>query len=282
VTFINPAVVSATTSVFVTRNAGESRYVALQMQFQRRMSGGLQAMASYTLAKSTDTISNEVTAGLASAGLPSVSDTLESERGPSDFDVRHVLAGGVTWNLPSPGAGLARRLLGDWGLDVIGRWRSATPLSVITQAVDPINFSGTNRRVDLVPGASPWIDDAAAPGGRRLNFDAFRVPAFGTQGTMARNSLRWLSAYQLDISVRKAVPVGPTRAQLRIDVFNVTNTPNFAEPGASLPAANSPLFGVSTRMLNRALGPGGTSGGLNSQYQIGGPRSVQVSLRVAF
>jgi hypothetical protein len=282
VTFINPAVVSATTSVFVTRNAGESRYDALQMQFQRRMSGGLQAMASYTLAKSTDTISNEVTAGLASAGLPSVSDTLESERGPSDFDVRHVLAGGVTWNLPSPGAGLARRLLGDWGLDVIGRWRSATPLSVITQAVDPINFSGTNRRVDLVPGASPWIDDAAAPGGRRLNFDAFRVPAFGTQGTIARNSLRWLSAYQLDISVRKAVPVGPTRAQLRIDVFNVTNTPNFAEPGASLPAANSPLFGVSTRMLNRALGPGGTSGGLNSQYQIGGPRSVQVSLRVAF
>lgn len=282
VTFVNPAVVGPTTSVFVTRNAGESRYDALQMQFQRRMAGGVQAMASYTLAESTDTISNETTAGLAAAGLPSVPDTLDSERGPSDFDVRHVLAGGLTWNLPSPDTGIARRLLGDWGLDMIGRWRSATPLHVITQAIDPINFSGTNRRVDLVPGVSPWIDDDAAPGGRRLNFDAFRVPASGTQGTMPRNSLRWLPAWQLDLSVRKAVPIAQTRAQLRIDVFNVTNTPNFAEPGASLPAANSPLFGVSTRMLNRALGPGGTAGGLNSQYQIGGPRSVQVSLRVAF
>jgi len=282
VTFVNPAVVAPTTSVFVTRNAGESRYDALQVQFQRRMAGGIQAMAAYTLATSTDTISNEVSAGLSSSGLPSLANTLDSERGPSDFDIRHVLAGGLTWNLPSPELGLARRLLGDWGLDLMGRWRSATPLHVITQAIDPINFSGTNRRVDLVPGASPWIDDANAPGGRRLNFEAFRVPAFGTQGSMPRNSLRWRPAHQIDVSLRKAVPVGPTRAQLRIDVFNVANAPNFAEPGASLPSANSPLFGVSTRMLNRALGPGGTQGGLNSQYQIGGPRSVQVSLRVAF
>lgn len=281
-TFINPAVVSSTTSVFVTRNAAASRYDALQMQLQRRMSRGLQAMLSYTLARSTDTVSNEVTAGLASTGIPGFTASVDDDFGSSDFDIRHVVAGGVTWNLPSPSGGAARRVLGDWGLDLIGRWRSAAPLHVVTQTIDPINFSGTNRRVNLVPGQNPWITDASLPGGKRLNFAAFQVPAPGQQGNMERNSLRWIPAQQLDLSLRKDVPIGRTRAQLRWDIFNITNTPNFAEPGASLPAADSPLFGISTRMLNRALGPGGTSGGLNAQYQVGGPRSMQLSLRVSF
>jgi hypothetical protein len=281
-TFINPAVVSSSTSVFVTRNAATSRYDALQVQFQRRMSRGVQSMLSYTLAKSTDTVSNEVTAGLSSTGIPGFSAAVNDDAGPSDFDIRHVVAGGLTWNLPSPSGGAAKRMLGDWGLDLIGRWRSAPPLHVVTQTIDPINFSGTNRRVNLVAGQDPWIADATVPGGKRLNFAAFEVPASGQQGTMTRNSLRWIPAQQLDLSLRKDLPVGRTRAQLRWDIFNITNTPNFAEPGASLPAAASPLFGVSTRMLNRALGPGGTQGGLNPQYQVGGPRSMQLSLRVSF
>jgi hypothetical protein len=281
-TFINPAVVSSSTSVFVTRNAATSRYDALQVQFQRRMSRGLQSMLSHTLAKSTDTVSNEVTAGLSSTGIPGFSAAVSDDAGPSDFDIRHVVAGGLTWNPPSPSGGAAKRMLGDWGLDLIGRWRSAPPLHVVTQTIDPINFSGTNRRVNLVAGQDPWIADATVPGGKRLNFAAFEVPASGQQGTMTRNSLRWIPAQQLDLSLRKDLPVGRTRAQLRWDIFNITNTPNFAEPGASLPAAASPLFGVSTRMLNRALGPGGTQGGLNPQYQVGGPRSMQLSLRVSF
>ncbi len=41
-------------SILVTRNAGYSHYEALQVQFQRRISHGLQALVSYTLAKSSD------------------------------------------------------------------------------------------------------------------------------------------------------------------------------------------------------------------------------------
>ena len=37
-----------------------------------------------------------------------------------------------------------------------------------------------------------------------------------------------------------------------------------------------------TQMLASALGTGGDSGGLNPLYQIGGPRSAQLSLKLMF
>ena len=43
----------------------------------------------------------------------------------------------------------------------------------------------------------------------------------------------------------------------------------------------SPQFNFSTQMLNSWLG-GGQSGGLNPLYQIGGPRSVQLALKLTF
>ncbi|MGH9907113.1 MAG: TonB-dependent receptor domain-containing protein, partial [Pyrinomonadaceae bacterium] len=85
------------TTVNVIRNAAESSYNSLQLQFQRRLSGGLQALASYTWSHSIDTASEESLAGLPVARMnPNV------DRGPSDFDVRHSFAGAVTYNLPDP------------------------------------------------------------------------------------------------------------------------------------------------------------------------------------
>jgi hypothetical protein len=42
------------------------------------------------------------------------------------------------------------------------------------------------------------------------------------------------------------------------------------------------FFGVSTGMFGRSLGAGNIAGGLNPLYQIGGPRSIQVSMKVLF
>jgi hypothetical protein len=41
-------------------------------------------------------------------------------------------------------------------------------------------------------------------------------------------------------------------------------------------------FGQSTQMLNNYLGSGGLKGGLNPLYQIGGPRSIQLALKLQF
>ena len=57
------------------------------------------------------------------------------------------------------------------------------------------------------------------------------------------------------------------------------NTPSFGDPSGAL---QSPQYGYSTKMLGRSLGRGGVNGGLNPLYQIGGPRSVQLAVRLAF
>jgi hypothetical protein len=42
------------------------------------------------------------------------------------------------------------------------------------------------------------------------------------------------------------------------------------------------LFGQSTQTLASYLGTGGQSGGFNPLYQIGGPRSIQLALKLQF
>jgi hypothetical protein len=44
----------------------------------------------------------------------------------------------------------------------------------------------------------------------------------------------------------------------------------------------SPLFGRSTQTLANSLGSGGANGGFNPLYQIGGPRSIQLALKLQF
>lgn len=77
--------------------------------------------------------------------------------------------------------------------------------------------------------------------------------------------------------------------QARIEFFNLGNHPNFGNPNGSLgtlsPAGvltKNSLFGISTAMLNTTLGSGGAGGGFSPLYQMGGPRSIQLSLKLSF
>ena len=73
----------------------------------------------------------------------------------------------------------------------------------------------------------------------------------------------------------------PRRWELRFraEFFNIFNHPNFGNPTNSL---TSPLFGRSTQTLANSLGSGGANGGFNPLYQIGGPRSIQLALKLQF
>lgn len=62
----------------------------------------------------------------------------------------------------------------------------------------------------------------------------------------------------------------------------MANHPNFGLPNRSLNPFVDPFFGQPTQMLGRSLGAGGTAGGLSPLYQVGGPRSLQLSLRAQF
>jgi hypothetical protein len=66
------------------------------------------------------------------------------------------------------------------------------------------------------------------------------------------------------------------RLRLRGEVFNLFNHPNFGAPVSFL---NRPTSGRSLSMLSSSRG---FDAGLNPLYQIAGPRSIQLALRLQF
>jgi hypothetical protein len=252
-----------------TRNSSKSDYEGLQVQFQRRLSHGLQALANYTFSKSNDTVSDDVASF--STALPGTTIDLTREYGPSDFDVRHVVTAGFTYEIPQPTKhGVGRVLLENWALDGLVRARTAFPVTPTAFVSFPNR--GYTVRADVIPGVNQVLTGSQYPGGMRLNPAAFRLPVVGTVGNFPRNSLRGFSAGQLDFTLRREFRFTErTKLQFRFEAFNVFNHPNFADPN---PDITGSAFGLSTQMLNRGLG------GLSPLYQIGGPRSAQLSLRL--
>jgi hypothetical protein len=265
------------TVVRLVSNTSSSDYHALQAVYARRLSKGLQAHASYTWSHSIDDDSDDSATGLLFIG----SFNTRTERGPSTFDVRHSLSGAFSYDLPGPrrAGGAASALLRGWSLDAILRARTATPVNVIQTTGVITGDLVEALRPDLVGGVPLYLEDPRAPGGRRFNPAAFRTVA-GRQGSLGRNSLRGFPLSQLDLAVRRQFALSErTRLQLRAEFFNVFNHPNFGDPVGDL---GSRLFGLSTQTLARSLGTGGVNGGLSPLYQVGGPRSVQLALRLSF
>lgn len=101
------------------------------------------------------------------------------------------------------------------------------------------------------------------------------------QGDLGRNALRAFGAFQWDFAVHRDFPIRESvKLQFRAEMFNVLNHPNFGPPDGNLA---DPQFGLSTQMLGQSLGGQNVGqGGLSSLYQIGGPRSVQLALKILF
>jgi len=136
------------------------------------------------------------------------------------------------------------------------------------------------HRPNLVPGAPHWISDPNVAGGREINPAAFTIPTGAVQGDLGRNAMRGFGATQVDLTLRRQFKRHERLTlQARADLFNIHNHPTFGSPINYL---SFPLFGQSTQMLGASLGSGGQNGGLNPLYQIGGPRSVQLALKLLF
>jgi hypothetical protein len=281
----NPSFFSAQ----LVTNAGSSSYHALQLQLQRRLSQGLQGLLSYSWAHSIDT---------ASAGSVSGSNPLDptvaakQNRGHSDFDIRHTFSGAITYNIPAPwDSPFAKAILGGWSLNNTIQARSAPPVDVFDSSLFLFSslFVGASRP-DLNPGVPLYLSGNQFPGGRAFNRAAFSPPPliitpFGfpaptRQGTFGRNVLRGFGASQWDLGVRRDFPIRESLGlQFRAEMFNVLNHPNFAPPNSDLASSQ---FGLSTQLLSQYLGGNVGGGGFTALYQIGGPRTIQLALRLQF
>ena len=263
------------TFIVVTANHASSDYDALQVQFQRRLSRGLQALASYTWSHAIDDTS-------ADSGFDSFTGFFAPQRGNSAFDTRHNLQAAITYDIPAPRLNrVASALFGHWSADTRISAQSALPVNISSGSFSsPADGSQISVSADVVPGIPQYLNDSTVSGGRRINSAAFSPVPTGPngiptrQGTLGRDVLRGFGAWQMDFALRKQFNLSERfNLQFRGEAFNVFNHPNF---GAIQTNLQSPNFGQATNMWARQLG------GLIPLYQIGGPRSLQVALKLAF
>jgi hypothetical protein len=265
-------------NISLTTGTATSNYQALQLKFQRRLARGFEALASYSFAHSIDDSSSDAFA--TKLNTPGSLANPNIDRGDSDYDIRHSFSAGLTYALPAPGRDAAvRAILGGWSLDSFIAARSAPPVNIVGTQINGVGIS-LFPRPNVVAGAPLILYGTGYPGGRILNKAAFVAAPTGRQGNLGRNTLRGYDAAQADLGVERLFRVNEkVNLRLRGEFFNIFNHPNFGSPANSLTSA---LFGRTTQTLANGLGLGGANGGFNPLYQLGGPRSVQLALKLLF
>jgi hypothetical protein len=260
---------------FVT-NGLTADYDALQTQFQRRLSKGFTALASYTWSHCIDYDSGRFSFGY--------------QRGNCDFDVRHNLSTALSYDLPRVEHGrFMNAVLNHLGIDDRFTARTSFPVSFFGNYLLQQNGQYYYGGLNLVPAQPVYlygstcasvlqgIGDLQAgqgcPGGRAINPNAFTAASSGP-GNAPRNFARGFGAWQMNLAVRREFPIGERfKLQFRTEAFNVFNTPNF---GMVNGVFGQSTFGQATSTLANSFY------GLNPLYQMGGPRSMQFALKFIF
>ncbi len=268
--FSTPNNPNAQTFVLV-QNGLTSDYDSLQLQFRRRLSRGLTALASYTWSHCLDYGSQNYGLGW--------------QRGACDFDVRHNLSTAFSYDLPKVGKnGFAKAILHNWGMDDRFTARTGFPVTLDgNSSFDPATLKEVYDGLNLVPGqpiyihgsqcAAVYNNGLECPGGKAINPNAFTAPASGL-GDAPRNFVRGFGVWQMDMAIRRNFPIHERlKLQFRAEAFNTFNHPNFGVINAFF---GQNTFGQATATLANSLGV------LSPLYQMGGPRSIQFALKFMF
>ena len=229
---------------------GRAAYKGLDLGLEKRFSRGYAFGFAYTIGKSEDNASEQLTTQGSNA-FPQNSRDFEPWYGPSDYDVRHRFSANFVWALPLGTNVIAR----DWTLSVIYTAHTGHPFTV-TQSNNNV---GTN--MTGLPNVSGDTDGPKTVD-QWFNKTAFSAVPSGTFGNEERNRLYGPGFQNMDLSVQRLIKLGDRMAAtLRWDIFNVFNTVNFGIPNKDIATAST--FGTIT--------------GLASD-----PRTMQLAVRLAF
>ena len=276
-----------------------SNYNALQTSFTLKNRRGWTAMINYTWSHSIDNASDGQDY-VANATQPENSHRTDLEKGNSNFDNRHRFVLSFGYDIPNF-APDHPRLGAGWQINGILTLKSGSPFHV--NLFDDYNGTGEFfPRPDLV--GDPYAGTSGHE--RFLNLEAFRVPctldtsdlmndgsaAFcipGTQhfGSLGRNSLIGPKYSNFDFSIFKTTPITErVKVQLRAEIFNLFNHPNFSSPllpGFSADASFNgidPETGRGQGFLPITVTPDVGIG--NPFLGGGGPRNIQLAVKVLF
>ena len=244
---------------------GHSSYNGLNVQLEKRYSAGLIVSAAYTWSHSLDNIA-ELNGG--AAGELQQTTDFNSSRASSGFDIRQRFVASAAYELPfgkgkpfMNRGGILNALFGGWQLTNILTFQGGAPFSVtVSGAAQTLGASDlTDWRAESVgdwhvsnPNQNQWF-----------NPKAFAIPqingvyVFGNSG---RNILRGDGIGNMDAGLIKIFAIRERfHVQVRWEVFNVTNSPQYANPNVTV---------------------GTTLGTITST--VNSPRQQQFALRLSF
>jgi hypothetical protein len=284
------------------QNSADSTYNSLQISLTRRLSKGLQLLASYTYAKSLDNASGQN--GLDTHIILGNQFDPKANRGVSDFDRTHRLVVSYLWDLPRPAfaesSTASRWLLSDWQIAGIITGMSGQPFDIVDSASGSFYFGANSgvllSRPSWATGATRETATSKVPPGYFFNPFAFVRPVVPTgqlipssngmavaaaQGTdignVGRNVLRGPSQCNVDFSVIRRVPIGESKSiEFRAEFFNLFNQVNLAVPISNFNAV--PAFSISS--TGQIVGDAGDFGRITGTSN--NPRLIQFAVKFNF
>jgi len=250
-----------------TESEGSDWYNGLEGSLAKRLSHGLQLLASYTFSKTLDTDGADVNSTSAGNALTLGDQNSPRQRwGRASFNRTHRFVFSGTWSLPSPSAALQRVVLGGWAVAAVVTIQSGSALTISDTntnnvfgiSTDRAQLSGTCSKEQLVKGGP-----VESKLGAYFNATCFTSPpiigsdGIGTAfGNSATGIVDGPGQANLDLSFSKTVALTggfeKSSFQFRAEFFNTLNHPQFANPDTNF---TSPTFGViSSTAVNARVG----------------------------
>jgi hypothetical protein len=228
-------------SIFFSMPDTNSNFNALLLSLSRRFSKGLSLQANYRFSKSIDQLSNEGPGFVTNQTYPQDNST---ERGPSDYDVKHYFTLSGVYDLPFfRGNSVVAKAFGGWRISGVLTKRSGFPFTPIVDAststpggvnLSPVRPQGYNGPSAIDTSNDAFINGTNFPGGGAPFFVVFKQ----ADGSVAppgigRNSFRGPSYFNVDFSLVKETRLPKilgegSNLELRANFFNVFNKLNLA------------------------------------------------------
>ena len=224
-------------------NVGPSAYNALQIQANRRYTGGFEFTVAYTLAQAKDYTSADILYGNRSY-IPFYQDPETFSYGLADFDRTHNLVTSYNWELPQVPDGAAKGLkwaFSGWRLSGIATFTTGTPVGAGFSTTDGADILGGGDGFRVMtsidglgavsltdrPNISGDPNGAGADGTIEnwFNGSVFSRPAEGEVGNARKDDIRLpgLIDVSLRLAKRMTMPRGGS-IEAGVEMYNLFNS----------------------------------------------------------